>query len=339
MAGERRGIRGVVITEDRRTERFFRRLLVALGFENRGFRFHTAPIGDGAAEAWVRKHFHDDDVWQGLRRDGKTVCNGLIQDWVTWQQERVQADPAPFELLRRALEELSHPDEPLRPGEPRRVFVDDARKFPTLDLGYDNVPVIHASAGMRRILALAYLVAWTWSEHLESCRLMDLPASERIVLLIDEVETHLHPRWQRHIVPALLRVMSDLSPTMQVQVVLTTHAPLVLASLEPSFDADRDRLFLFELDGKTVSVRDLPWTKRGDAIGWLTSEVFGLDQARSVEAERAIEAAEAHMRGEASELPPELSTEEDIHRELIRVLPDQDRFWPRWIVRRDRQAG
>ncbi|XXT61167.1 hypothetical protein WMF28_08120 [Sorangium sp. So ce590] len=49
-------------------------------------------------------------------------------------------------------------------------------------------------------------------------------------------------------------------------------------------------------------MRELPWAKRGDAIGWLTSPVFGLEQARSIEAERAIEAAEALMRGETGAL-------------------------------------
>jgi hypothetical protein len=69
----------------------------------------------------------------------------------------------------------------------------------------------------------------------------------------------------------------------------TTHAPLVLASIEPMFDEKRDSLFLLELDerGKDVSVRKLPWAMHGDAVGWLTSDIFGLRQARSKEAEDA----------------------------------------------------
>jgi hypothetical protein len=53
----RQGIRGVVLAEDRRTERFLRYLLEALGFEKRRFRFDTAPCGKGAAEAWVRARY------------------------------------------------------------------------------------------------------------------------------------------------------------------------------------------------------------------------------------------------------------------------------------------
>ncbi|HSN98226.1 MAG TPA: ATP-binding protein [Candidatus Nanopelagicales bacterium] len=283
-------------------------------------------------------HFTARELWDGLTFDGKAVCNGLIKDWVTWQLEADAGagDPRPFNLLSRVLAALSHPLEPMRPGRPTRLFIDDVRKFPTIDVPYGVVPVIQASAGMQRILGLAYLVTWAWTEHIEACRLIGWEPASRFVMLIDEPETHLHPRWQRHLVPAVVQVLADLSAGMRPQVLMTTHSPLVLASIEPHFSAATDKQFLFELEAGEVTLRELPWVKRGDAIGWLTSEVFDLDQARSVEAERAIEAAEAYMRGELDALPEGLRTEDEIHRELVRLLPDQDRFWPRWIVRRER---
>ncbi|XXV42224.1 AAA family ATPase [Sorangium sp. So ce1504] len=178
----------------------------------------------------------------------------------------------------------------MKPGKPVRLYLDDVRKFPTVELPYGTIPIVHASAGMKRILALSYLIAWSWSEHVQASRLIGWQPSERIVVLMEEPETHLHPRWQRHIVPALLGALSRLSPSMRPQVLLTTHSPLVLASMEPHFKPASDKLFVFELHGTDVTVRELPWTKRGDAIGWLTSPVFGLEQGRSIEAERAIKA-------------------------------------------------
>lgn len=289
--------------------------------------------------------FEERQLWDGLNHDGRPVCNGLIQDWVTWQLE-ASNDQAPdgdvvqpFHLLRRVLEQLSHPEEKMTPGKPVRLYLDDVRKFPTVELPYGTIPIVHASAGMKRIIALSYLIAWSWSEHVQASRLIGWQPADRLVVLMEEPETHLHPKWQRHIVPALLGALSGLSPSMRPQVLLTTHSPLVLASLEPHFKPAKDKLFVFELDGADVTVRELPWAKRGDAIGWLTSDVFGLEQARSIEAERAIEAAEAFMRGETGALPEGLRTEEEIHRALLRLLPDQDRFWPRWIVRRERAGA
>ncbi|WP_437758003.1 AAA family ATPase [Sorangium sp. So ce1389] len=284
--------------------------------------------------------FEERQLWDGLAHEGRPVCNGLVQDWVTWQLEAADGDEThPFQLLCHVLEQLSHPEETMTPGKPVRLYLDDVRKFPTIELPYGTIPIVHASAGMKRILSLAYLITWSWSEHVQASRLIGWQPSDRIVVLMEEPETHLHPRWQRHIVPALLGVLGGLSPSMRPQVLLTTHSPLVLASMEPHFKPAKDKLFVFKLDGGDVSVRELPWAKCGDAIGWLTSPVFGLEQARSIEAERAIEAAEALMRGETGSLPEGLRDEEEIHRELVRLLPDQDRFWPRWIVRRERAGA
>lgn len=276
-------------------------------------------------------HFTPDKLWNGLRSGGKVVCNGLIQDWVSWQQ---QPDQSTFQLLSRVIRQLApHPGERMEPGEPTRVSVDDIRDIPTINLPYGNVPVIYASAGMKRILGLAYLLVWTWYEHTQASRLRNQSPMDQIVLLMDEVESHLHPRWQRAILPAVLEVVTQLQPRMKIQALVTTHSPLVLASVEPSFDQEQDRLFLFELQGQEVTLNEVPWTKQGDTVGWLTSEIFGLKQARSRDAEIAIEAAEAWMRSDnMNAFPKNLRTQSQIQRELERLLPGHDPFWPRWIV-------
>ena len=124
---------------------------------------------------------------------------------------------------------------------------------------------------------------------------------------------------------------------ISVQILAASHSPLVLASLEPHFDEEQDQLFCFNLHpekpaGKMVSFDSLPWVVHGDVVGWLTSDVFGLDQARSREAEDAIEAAEAFLRGDTKKLPTGLASKSAITRELKRVLSGLDPFWPRWIV-------
>src|SRR5262249_26332489 len=144
-------------------------------------------------------------------------------------------------------------------------------------------------------------VVWAWREHLTASRLLRRAPARQIVFLMDEVENHLHPAWQRRIVGALLDVLEGLGPSMRVQAHLTTHPPLGRASVEPLFDPQRDRLLVFDLDAAagTVALNELPWAKQGDASDWLTSQAFKLDQARSLEAERAILDAEALMRGAA----------------------------------------
>lgn len=267
-------------------------------------------------------------IWDGLvADDGTTLCNGLIRDWVTWQYQK----PAVFDLFARVLEKLSPHAEVIKPGAPRRISIEDTRDIPTIVLPYGTVPVTHASAGMRRVLSLAYVLVWTWYEHTEAARLMNVAPLKEMVLLIDEVEAHLHPTWQRVILPALFDVFSEIEKSLHVQVLASTHAPLVLASVETLFDEEKDKLHHFALRDHKIVVEDIGWVKQGDAVNWLVSETFGLAQGRSREAERAIEAAEAFMRGAVT--PSELDTRDKIHAELLRVLGGLDDFWPRWLVK------
>jgi hypothetical protein len=281
-------------------------------------------------------NFTPDTLWNGLKLKRKTLCRGLIQDWVTWQN---QPQKMPFQLLSDVIKRLSpHPDEWIEIGEPTRVSVDDVRDIPTINLPYGNIPITQASAGMKRILGLAYLLVWTWYEHEKACELTQQEPMNQIVLLIDEIESHLHPRWQRMILPSILSVVNQLKSNITIQALVTTHSPLVLASLEPIFDEEQDKLFLFALQGKDVELNEIFWTKQGDTVGWLTSEIFGLKQARSQESETAIEAAEAWMRNDnMNTFPEHLRTQSQIHQELQRLLPGHDPFWPRWIVTAERR--
>jgi hypothetical protein len=276
--------------------------------------------------------FSADDVWNGLQirtltGGGAVVCNGLIRDWMTWRDRR----PELFEAFTQVLECLSpHPEqERLRPGEPVRLSPEDARDIPTLELPYEQIPVVLASAGMKRILALAYLLVWLWHEHKEAAQLKGVEPARELVILLDEVETHLHPQWQRVLLPALFKVIPLLETSLNVQVLATTHAPLVLASVEPLFDDSRDALFLFDIEDARVQVSKPRWRPRGDASAWLKSEIFGLAQDRSLEAERAIQTAMEALR------QPNLPMDEvrRIHHELRAVLKDTDPFWPRWLAR------
>lgn len=283
--------------------------------------------------------FTQHQVWNGLETgegSNKTVlCNGLLRDWILWQYQKKDL----FKTLTEVLAGLSpHPDEVLRPGKPVRSSLLDAREEPTLELPYGTVPVSLASAGMRRVLALAYLLVWTWSEHKAASALLHQSPTDRLVLLFDEVESHLHPQWQRVLLPAVLDVIGKPNGGLfarEVQILATTHAPLVLASIESRFVPELDRLITFTPRKKErdVAVTTEPWSKQGDVLGWLVSDAFGLKQARSREAEVAIESAEAFMRGDTESLPTGLRSKASINKELLRLLPGHDPFWPRWIVK------
>src|SRR5690606_24908879 len=245
--------------------------------------------GEAAAPNRPRSFdFSPDAVWNGLlSSDGKTqLCNGLISDWVLWQEG---SKPAVDDLV-KVLDALSPSGvEKMKPGQPMRVG-DSVRDIPSLRMPYgQDVPLTQASAGMRRIAALAYLLVWTWREHQLAYERYRVQPAREIIFLIDEIECHLHPQWQRRIVPALLNVMSALTGSREVpvQLLAATHSPLVLASVEPDFDGSRDCIWDFDLVGTEVQASLYPYSRKGDVNAWLSSEVFNLKEPSSVAAEEA----------------------------------------------------
>ena len=308
-------------------------------------------VWDPARNYWKRKGnidvqdrlpgyvFSPEEVWTGLvvpiRGKSTKVCKGLLDDWSSWIREKGEN----ASRMAQVVGTLTVRGEPWEVGPILRLSVDDAQDVPSIRTEYsDAVPIVHASSAVRRIAGLAYMLVWSWSEHVRAARQLGVRVAGQVILLFDEIDAHLHPRWQRAIVPAILGVMDGLTHRdTSVQLIAATHSPLVLASVEPHFDEDRDRLFHLEIRDGRVRLDVVPWAAQGDVLNWLVSDVFGLRQGRSVEAERAIDAAQAFMLGDAEHNPEHLREPDDIHRELERVLAGHDPFWPRWVVWTERQ--
>ncbi len=102
------------------------------------------------------------------------------------------------------------------------------------------------------------------------------------IVLLDEIEQHLHPKWQRHIV-AKLREQFPL-----VQFVATTHSPLCVSGAA-DLDEKTYRLIRFvkNEDGKIEPVTLSPMEgMKADQV--LTSEAFELSSTRNPETEKKL---------------------------------------------------
>ena len=277
--------------------------------------------------------FTETEVWDGLQVvvDGKKVwlCNGLLRDWSSW----IKAGDAQSKAMAQALRALSSNgggDDRIEPGPPVRLSLDDARDIPSIRTSYAGaVPILHASSGIRRVAALAYILTWAWSEHRIAAERLGAEVVRQVIMLFDEVESHLHPRWQRSMLKALRDVGKELLDGAEVQLIASTHAPLVLASAEPWFDPRQDAWLDLDLDGDPprAHVHRRSYTPRGTPGAWLTSEAFDLETERgSIEAERAVLRARKLLK----QSDPPLDDVMAVHAELGKVLPDVDRFWVRW---------
>lgn len=97
------------------------------------------------------------------------------------------------------------------------------------------------------------------------------------ILILDEIEQHLHARWQRTVVDDLRKLFP------RVQFIATTHSPLVASSIGDQ-DSDPSRDFLYVLKqretlGIDVDLHPFMMGWRADQV--LTSPAFCLDETRS----------------------------------------------------------
>ena len=260
------------------------------------------------------------EMWEGKAGE----IEGLIRDWVSWQ---LSSDTTAFVMLSRVLEHLSPEDMgPLVPSKPMRI-PGDPRQIPTVRHVYGDVPVLFASAGVQRVMLLAYLIIWSWQEHLLASEQVGAEPQRKMVVVVDELEAHLHPKWQRLVLPGLMSIGKLLSEDLEVQVIAATHSPMVLASVEDEFSEDSDSLLHLALVDGAVKLESLDFYKYGDMSSWLMSPVFGLTHARSRAAEKAIEEAKTLQLSDK----PSLDAVRQVTNRLRKVLAPDDLFWSRWI--------
>lgn len=232
--------------------------------------------------------FTPNDIWNGLKQDGNNVCNGLIADLLKWQDKK----GFEYDCMELLLQELSPFDFTMRLDEPTRISIDDVRDIPTIRMPYGVVPVLHASSAIRRILSLAYCLTWAYSEHRKACLIRGIRPTSQMTFLMDEVDAHLHPNWQRKIMKALLDSIGEilgLRAKGKVQIIASTHSPLVMASLEDVFDESKDKWldFDFEKNG-SISFTEREFEKLGTSESWLKSKAFDLKDTRSIDSSQKI---------------------------------------------------
>ena len=295
----------------------------------------------GAAERRPAYVFTEAEVWDGLWNQSASrpvpVCNGLLYDWAHWINARDDRAEAMATVLRALAPTAA---DTFVPGPLVRLSLQDAREIPSIvTRGHAGpVPVLHASAGVRRAVALAYMLTWARSEHRLAVQRTSHAPARRTIILFDEVESHLHPRWQRSMLKSLQEAGGAIFAGMDFQYLVSTHSPLVLASAEPWFDAAQDAWFDIDLAGDPprVTLQRRPYVPLGTAGHWLTSEAFDLATDRgSVEAEEAVLRARAVLRERA----PRLDAVMEVHDGLRRTLPELDPFWVRWNAFVERCGG
>ena len=103
------------------------------------------------------------------------------------------------------------------------------------------------------------------------------PLAEPAVVLVDEIDLHLHPKWQR----TLMGYLSERFPNTQF--IATAHSPLVVQAAQ---DAN---IVLLRREGDHVVIENNMEAVRNWRVDQiLTSDLFGLESARPPETDKLL---------------------------------------------------
>ena len=137
---------------------------------------------------------------------------------------------------------------------------------------YGDVPLDGLSLGHRTVTAWILDLAWRLVRRYPKST---NPLEEPAVVLIDEIDLHLHPRWQRMI----MKQFSD--HFKNVQFVATTHSPLLITSIR-----DLNVAVLRQTEASDhVVIKNEPEVVEGWRFDHILVGLFGLETARSLRVE------------------------------------------------------
>ena len=144
-------------------------------------------------------------------------------------------------------------------------------KFGRYELENDQVSVrFETIDGDMRFdeLGFGYQTTLTWLA--DFCKRMfelypdaENPLHGEAVVLVDEIDLHLHPKWQRDLVPTLSKIFPN------VQFVVTTHSPHVLQSMEDV------NLYVLRRNAESGEI-EAERSNVTNFTGWTVEEILGV---------------------------------------------------------------
>jgi len=144
----------------------------------------------------------------------------------------------------------------------------------------------------------------------------DLPVLQRsFLLLLDEVDIHLHPTWQRKVLPFVQQMFPN------AQIIATTHSPFVVASVTDA------HIVTFALKDGVSTVGHVAPSQIGVSYSAVLRSIFGIDSEFDMATEgdfRKLHEAKARLlsgepgaRAEVDRVAAELANRSEEVKELV----------------------
>ncbi len=106
----------------------------------------------------------------------------------------------------------------------------------------------------------------------------DLPINEKnLILLLDEIEVHLHPEWQRKVLPVVQKLFKN------SQIFVSTHSPFVVNSVDDAW------VYKLKLDAKgKAKVESVERSEDARSYRYVLRNTFDIENEFGIEIERRL---------------------------------------------------
>ncbi len=198
------------------------------------------PLGD-----WL--HLTESDLWHGRKRlrpeapprKGDGMTHGMLTDLERWSYNGEAA-----KKLTAMLDYMAPLGQRIELGEPSHLKIGDARDYPTLRTARGDLPIILAPESVRRVVSIAYSLAWWWREHTHIAKAVNRSPAKNLVILCDDPLRGLDGAWRSCFTRGLLEAAArKLAPDgLNVQMVMTTTAPSKAFTGEEWWDRETDQV-------------------------------------------------------------------------------------------------
>lgn len=250
--------------------------------------------------------------------EGGTLSFKTFVEWYIWQEQIEQFDKTltntVLNTVRTAICAILNDDM----GDLYKQIYIDPTEFNNprliIEKGKDKIEVNQLSSGEKSLLVLVSDLA----RRLALANpLSKNPLKEgQGIVLVDEIDLHLHPRWQRAVIPKLL----DIFP--KIQWVITTHSPFIIAAEHVT----PENAFLLTEDADTkkkvvISIQDLGKQTEGLEPNRILKEIMNVP-LRNKETETSIEDLSSLLNLDDFD---KLETQK-LYNDLLEQLGKQDPF-------------
>ena len=106
----------------------------------------------------------------------------------------------------------------------------------------------------------------------------DLPIFEKnLILLLDEIEVHLHPAWQRKVLPVVQKLFKN------SQIFVSTHSPFVVNSIDDAW------VYKLKLENGKAKVESVERSEDGNSYSYVLEETFDIKEEFDVGVQKDLD--------------------------------------------------